>query len=193
MFVTFFRLIPLTTSNPWIDFSPLWTLDVFYQKKGKAISWINFSMKILVTCHERNDDFSKILKVMWTVIIRLSWSESSAHDSIIDGQLLFAWYDMYNYCIYMFRYISLFNMYIFILYQVIYINWMLFVIYVYLHNFVLQQCFDQKETRTQEIPLNPKNHVLSKTACFETPKKSSITSYLNQTDRRLMAPLFPAR
>ena len=82
---------------------------------------------------------------------------------------------------------------------------MLFVIYFYLQNFVFQQCFDQKETRTQELPLNPKNHVFSKPACFETPQKKPnikktesrknlhCTSYLNQTDRRLMAPLFPAR
>ena len=35
---------------------------------------------------------------------------------------------------------------------------------------MFQQCFDQKETRTQELPLNPKNHVFSRTACFETQK-----------------------
>ena len=53
-------------------------------------------MKILVTCHESNDDIHQDLnKMIWTVIIRLSWHESSANDSKIDGQLLFDWYDMY--------------------------------------------------------------------------------------------------
>lgn len=57
---------------------------------------------------------------------------------------------------------------------------MLFKMYIYLQNFVFQPCFDQKETRTQELPLNPKNQVLSKTACFETPKKARTSKKQSQ-------------
>lgn len=81
---------------------------------------------------------------------------------------------------YICRYIQIYLCYIKWYIYIYYINWMLFKMYIYLQNFVFQPCFDQKETRTQELPLNPKNQVLSKTACFETPKKARTSKKQSQ-------------